>query len=655
MNKKSFAKYLVLLAAFGFAESIVMAESWTLTGKVTERASLAPVSEAKVSFMYEDGGEISVTTDIKGDYIIKPEIKKAGTLVVRANNFVEFKEHFNARDNSREFYRFDLKLAHNYYTINGKITDFVTRNPIAGAEVTFIYDYGEGKTEPVKTDEIGRYSIKPLIGKNGSLQVRYENYVDFKDKINARDSDSVNNNFNYEIRPTQEVWTLSGKVLENRTLYAIPNAQVVFTYDDNKLQPASTTSDALGNFELKPLINKAGNLSINSEHFKTLNDNFAKRESGRDTYYNVYRLSHDYWTLSGTLVDYKTNDPAPGVNVQFIYDKTAEKSEAVKTDEKGFYTLKIDADKSGTLEFSGENWVTRKENIGGRGSDSFENWNYDIHKVDETFTIKGRISERSTTNYIEGAKVSFVYDKGGEISTTTDKLGNYILYPLINNAGKITISKDSYLTFNGDSISRDNTRIVENWDYTLPHNYWTLTGKISDYKTGDGVKDATVTFFYEDGSKIEAKTNEAGFYKITPENDKRGIISISCPGWITRKEGDTARGTDAFENWNYEISRENETYTLIGRVLNSKDNTPVANATVEYVSKNGVKSTATTNENGDYIVNPILNQEGTITVTCDDFENGNNSIGAKDNSRTREQIDFKLTEKKKVEKTEETK
>ncbi len=640
MNKIS--GFVFLLASMSLLESVGLADNYTITGKIKEYRSLKPISNAKVSFVYDGGGEISVTSDEKGNYTIKPELNKAGNLVVNAENYREYKTSYSAVSYNRDYRINNIDLEFDYFTINGHVFDYVTLDPIKDAEVTLVFEYGEGQSATVKTDEAGRYSLRCALGKNGTLQIIKDGYIDNKNKISAQGAGAVLNNYNYEMRPKVETWTINGKVIENKTWFPITGAEVGFTYNDGG-QVASVTTDALGNFQIKPLINKNGSLVIKAKDFKPYITSFSGRGSGREIYKDNYKMSHNYWTLCGTLVDYKTNDPAAGVSVQCIYDKASEKIEAVKTDEKGFYTLKIDADKSGTLEFSGDEWVTRKENFSGRGSDDYAIWNYEINKKDETFVIKGRVTERFDRNYIEGAKVSFVYDKGGEVSATTDKLGYYSLCPLINNAGKITITKDNYLPFIGDSIARDNARTVENWDYNLAHNYWTLTGKIVDYKTGDGIKDATLSFFYEDGSKIDCTTDENGNYKITPENDKRGKIVISAEGYITRKEGETSRSADGFEVWNYDIKKEKETYTIVGRVFSDKDKKPLAGAVVEYTAKDGTKVSATTDENGDYVIDAPLNQEGSFKVTAQGFKEGVNSIGKRTDSRNREVYDFYLS------------
>lgn len=641
MKNKSAKGFVLFLAAMGLLESAAFADNYTITGKIKEYRSWKPIANANVSFVYDGGGEVSAISDEKGNYTIKPELNKSGNLIVKAENYKEYKTSYGATSYDRDYRVNNIDLEFDYFTINGRIFDYVTLEPVKDAEITFVYEYGEGQSDTVKTDETGYYSVKPALGKNGTLQVIKEGYIDKKEKFSAQGAGAVLNNYIYEIRPVNECWTINGKVQENKTWFPIAGAEVGFKYDEGG-QVASVTTDALGNFQIKPLINKPGKLIINAKDFKTYIDSFGARSSGRDVYQNSFRMYHNYWTVSGTVVDYKTLEPAVGVSVCWIYDKSSDKTPEVKTDEKGFYQFNIDADRAGAIEFSGDGWVTKKENNGARGSDDFAYWKHDLHKTDETFTLTGKVTDYSTKYYIEGAKVSFTYDDGGEVATETDKLGNYTLYPLINKPGKVIVSKDSYITYKTGSFSRNDTRDKATENSTLYHNYWTQKGKVVDYKTGDGLKDVTLTFYYEDGSQIDCTTDENGYYIITPENNKKGKMSITCEGYTPRREGETYRGSDDFVVYNYDIKKAQDTYTIVGRVFNDKDKKPVSGATVEYTAKDGTKLTATTDEKGDYILKAPLNQDGSFKVTAKGFKEGKDTIGSKSDSRDRVVRDFYL-------------
>ena len=165
MNKIS--GFVFLLASMSLLESIALADNYTITGKIKEYRSLKPISNAKVSFVYDGGGEISAISDEKGNYTIKPELNKSGNLVVSAENYKEYKIGYSAVSNNRDYRINNIDLEFDYFTINGHVFDFVTLDPVKDAEVTLVFEYGEGQSATVKTDEAGRYVIPVLSGHIG--------------------------------------------------------------------------------------------------------------------------------------------------------------------------------------------------------------------------------------------------------------------------------------------------------------------------------------------------------------------------------------------------------------------------------------------------------------------------------------------------------
>ena len=279
MKNKSAKCFVLFLAAMGLLESAAFADNYTITGKIKEYRSWKPIANANVSFVYDGGGEVSTTTDENGNYTIKPELNKSGNLIVKAENYKEYKYNYGVVSYDREYKVNNIDLEFDYFTINGRIFDYVTLEPVKDAEITFVYEYGEGQSDTVKTDELGCYSINPGLGKNGTLQVIKDGYIDKKEKFSAHGAGDVINNYNYEIRPVNECWTINGKVLDNKTWFPIAGAEVGFTYNEGG-RVASVTTDALGIFQIKPLINKPGKIYINAKDFKSFSDSFSPRGSG---------------------------------------------------------------------------------------------------------------------------------------------------------------------------------------------------------------------------------------------------------------------------------------------------------------------------------------------------------------------------------------
>ncbi len=463
---KSVGRFFLLFGLFGSFSTMTFADNYTITGKITEYKNWAPVAGAKITFVYDGGGEISTTSDEKGNYVIKPELNKSGNLFVKADNYCEYKENISARTNENEFRYIDVKLQYNYFTYTGRIFDYVTLEPIKDAEITFVFEYGEGQTDTVKSDEEGRYSLNVSFDKNGTLQVIKDGYIDIKEKCSGQKSYYLFNNKNLEMRPVEETWTINGKVLENKSWLPIAGAEVGFAYNDGA-QIASVTTDALGNFQIKPLINKPGKLFVTAKDFKSYIESFSARGSGRDAYFTNVKLAHNYWTVSGTVIDYKTNNPAAGVNVSISYDKSTDKALEIKTDDKGYYEFKVDIDKRGTIEFSGDGLVTRKDDFSSRGSDDYANWNYEIHKTDETFTISGKVINDKDKTPVEGALIEYTSKDGTKVTANTDAKGNYIIEAPLNQEGSFKVTAQGFKDGSNSIGSRPDSRCREIYDFTL--------------------------------------------------------------------------------------------------------------------------------------------------------------------------------------------
>ena len=170
------------------------------------------------------------------------------------------------------------------------------------------------------------------------------------------------------------------------------------------------------------------------------------------------------------------------------------------------------------------------------------------------------------------------------------------------------------------------------------------TNEDVDYKTGDPVQGAKVSFIYEEGGQIEAITDEKGEYSLKPENDKVGRIVITCDSWVTRNEGNTSRGSDSFEVWNYDIKKVKDTYTLTGKIFNSKDKSVLAGAEVDYVYEDGTKISTKTDNDGNFTLYPELKKEGELHAKHDKFKIRKQDINQYTDSRTRQVVDMYLDE-----------
>ena len=96
---------LALLASLLPLQAVQAADTWTLTGRLTDTKG-NPVSEgATINFRYDDGSQQppgGMIMDSQGYFRIYPQLGKPGTLVIQGRTWLPIEDHFSARTSSRE-------------------------------------------------------------------------------------------------------------------------------------------------------------------------------------------------------------------------------------------------------------------------------------------------------------------------------------------------------------------------------------------------------------------------------------------------------------------------------------------------------------------------------------------------------------------------
>ena len=461
MLKKSFFSLL----GFCLICNSVFADNWTLAGHVYERASWKPVEKAKVSFVYKDGGQLDSFCDEKGEFILKPETGKEGKLVISQDGFKDYSENYRAFDSNREYnYRY-ISLDFDYCTINGIVRDNITNNPVKDVEITFVYENEEGKSETVKSDDAGFFTLKSASDKSGSLQLVKEGYISVTDRRTLGGAGSLNL-YSYDLRPADERWKCYGKVVENVSYKTIP-AEVGFVYEDGS-QESFVKTDERGMFSISPKINKKGKLVVKSEDFVTIEDSFNPRGSGSESYFNVYKMAHGYWIAKGTIVDYKTFLPVEGIKVECSFEDSEDEPIVSKTDKNGYYEIKMPVDKLGFISISGAGYKNIRDTYSARGSDCIQERNYEIKKTKDVHIIAGFVEDSESKTPVHGAQVEYAPEKGEKISVTTNGEGYYYIGNApINSKGSLKVTHSDFDEASRDAMSTNDSRQREVIDFSL--------------------------------------------------------------------------------------------------------------------------------------------------------------------------------------------
>lgn len=300
MKRCSLCYIVLLLAAFVSLLPLQAeaAETWTLKGRITDTNGVPLYQNVYVNFRYDDGSQQppggSIMND-QGYFQLQLALGKPGTLVISGKTFLTLEDHFSARNSPTEE-NWNYTLHHDYWTLQGNLTEYLSGSPIAGMKVHFSLDKNGTTAAVGQTDSNGHFSMRLPVNESGTLyadRFHTPGWLPFSDHFSARGSER-DETWNYKL--SHPFWTLKGQVTDaqGKPVYS---AYVQFRYDpgqnanfefDNptrKHQPHGYT-DAHGFFTIYPLLSRSGTLVISAPHWQTKEDHFSARGSEREETWN---------------------------------------------------------------------------------------------------------------------------------------------------------------------------------------------------------------------------------------------------------------------------------------------------------------------------------------------------------------------------------
>ena len=131
------------------------AATFSLSGKVSNGDTLAPVAGARVSIGDGPNAGTTATTDLSGNYSFTALQQSGFTVNVSAANYIAQSQVVTLTSNRT--LNFSLRPQPAEITLNGRVTDAATAGPIAGAVVSINGRYRS------TTDSSGNYSVTGLL------------------------------------------------------------------------------------------------------------------------------------------------------------------------------------------------------------------------------------------------------------------------------------------------------------------------------------------------------------------------------------------------------------------------------------------------------------------------------------------------------------
>ena len=356
-------------------------------------------------------------------------------------------------------------------SITGRVTDAETGNSIGGAKVTA--DGGQATT-----DSGGSFSLS-VDAMSYTLTVSKQGY---QTSTPLRVTVGPGETQNIQVTITESAATITGRVTDAKRGNPISGATV-------RADSGQATTNYAGYFSLSV---KAGTYTLTlSKQGYQASTTQVKVDPGENQSV-VFTLTESTATITGRVTDAETGDPVSGATI------TAG-SEQTTTDSGGSFSLGVDAT-SYTLTVSKQGYQTStplRVTVG-----PGETQNVIITLTKSTATINGRVTDAESGDPVRGVTVT---TDGGQ--TTTDTDGSFSLSVVVGTH-TLTLRKEGYDTNTLQvNVSPGETKDVH---ATLSESSSTITGTVTDAKTGNPINGATIKVNGE-----QATTDSGGSFSLS--------------------------------------------------------------------------------------------------------------------------------------------
>ena len=255
--------------------------------------------------------------------------------------------------------------------------------------------------------------------------------------------------------------------------------------------------------------------------------------------------------------------------------------------------------------------------------------------------VTGSVKD-SNGNNLSGVKISSVVDDC-EYAAYTDENGMYSLTDIPEGNGyAITASKIGYESQTLEGIAVVNGDSTNGVDFTLSINSGNLKGKILA-EDGNTLAEVKVILQSADGKKYEAKTNEAGVYELSFIDEGVYSLTASLDGYedysineITVKAKDNIDLADIIMK---------KAFGSIKGIAVDPDNNRLSDVEVTILLANEEKFKAVTDENGEFIILEVVDDNRYIIEGVKDGYGNAKIMDVEVRPNSRSEVVLRLSEK----------
>jgi len=293
------------------------------------------------------------------------------------------------------------------------------------------------------------------------------------------------------------------------------------------------------------------------------------------------------WTVSGTVINAATSAPIPNADVSLNGTVVA------TTNASGMFSIPGVVNGMHTISADATGYVSNQTTVNVSGG-NMPNVVIQLTPIPAaTYAVSGTVTDAVSTLPISGATVI-----AGGLSTTTDSNGDYTL-SLSDGTYTVTASMSGYtantanVTVNG--AAETGVDIALN---PFAGNVYIVMGKVTNANDGSNIAGAQIQV----GGNVLTLTDSNGNYSVSLPDGTHIITANAGAAYSVEASAPFVVNGGNVIGINLALTPlAPATYTVSGQVTDSGTGNPIVGATVTL----GGTLTATTDNNGDYILNNV--------------------------------------------------
>jgi protocatechuate 3,4-dioxygenase beta subunit len=609
MSKKIFVLLAIFSILFITCSRILDSENnkLQLTGKVLNKVTNQPVSEAEVSI---SGEEKMTLTDEQGNFAFSFDIdeKKTLTVTVTKDSFetVTF-THLIKPGKDSQTDNILLNPEELTTTIKGTLLNAFNNEAIEGGDIKAnVVDYS------VYTNSTGNFEISFETNEALAVQLICKKNYFVSDTLNfsvqpGTTHDLENIFLSYIYSPAK----ISGKVVDARADTALSDVKVSLVGETN----VYTTSNVEGEFLLEAQINETGPVSVMFSKYSFYSniitiDQISPEEELSVEEVQLSAPSYSPVTVHGKVV----NNDGEGVENAAISVTQFPDIEAETNSTGRFsFSLQIDKEMEVTFVIDHDQYISLEADTTALPETILDLGAITVMNRYEAALIKGTVVNKRTGSPLFEAKI---VDKASGKYTSTDDEGEFELALPVTEPTSITLAVSKY-PFESKDVTLDQVTpedVLEIGSISLePPEYEpiTISGQVLDTDTRLMISDVNV--YIEEMPELATATDNYGNFTITAQVDSVSEINIHITksdvynGVVLKKTLEPE--TDLWLG-QIELDSKYDPIAITGRVLNYTGSVPLEGVAVSIVEF--PEHYTKTNAVGEFLLNPVITEERKI-------------------------------------------